>query len=100
MKNIRLIVINIEILAFSEYFIENYTNRVELLKSQIDILENDIQTLSSDEYTINTRQVIRKFIFLNKIDLGNPIIEKYSNYFLAHVYGIRCLEELFELDEL
>ncbi|CAD8187905.1 unnamed protein product [Paramecium pentaurelia] len=78
--------------AFSEYFIENYQNRVEIMAPEFKILDNDMQTLQRDEIDENTRKFIRKFIFLNKIGITNNIIQKYSNYVMAHMNYLHSLQ--------
>ncbi|CAD8070978.1 unnamed protein product [Paramecium sonneborni] len=80
--------------AFSDYFIENYQNRVEIMAPEIIILDNDMSTLKREEIEENSKKFIRKFIFLNKIAITNNIIQKYSNYLIAHMNYLHSLSYL------
>ncbi|KAM3134508.1 hypothetical protein pb186bvf_013322 [Paramecium bursaria] len=82
--------------AFTDYFIENYSNRVSVIEDNYKILENDFQTQLQNEVWPNVENFVRKYVFLNKFDKQSLIVQKYCKYVYAHRNYLNSLK----LDEI
>ncbi|KAM3135174.1 hypothetical protein pb186bvf_012639 [Paramecium bursaria] len=82
--------------AFTDYFIENYSNRLSIIEDNYTILENDFQTQLQNEVWPNVENFVRKFVFLNKFDKQSLNVQKYFKYVYAHRNYLKSLK----LDEI
>jgi hypothetical protein len=73
---------------FAQFYIETYTNRVEMILSEFLNVEKEAQ---QQDRVRKIRKTLRSFIFMNLVQDKHPSLDKLAKYYLAHRFYLFSL---------
>lgn len=74
---------------FASFYIESYSNRVDLILQKIMEIAGEVE---SEDKMRRLRKMMRSYVFLNLVKDEHPILEKLLKYYLAHRYYLSSLK--------